>query len=123
MPLRPPSRRPPRPVVSPAGRAEYHAVMAEESSAGSTESSWSRPKAAPDGDDGRAEGPQRRGARVIAKEVSAALEGGLSRGADRVGAAVRTGMGGIEHALSDPAQAMAKELLKEADLPEIVAED
>jgi len=97
--------------------------MAQEESAGSTQSSWSRPKAGPDGDDGAPEAPPKRGARAIAKDVSAALSGGLSKGADHVGAAMRTGIGGLEHALADPAQTMSQELLKEADLPEISTND
>src|SRR5262249_48295777 len=48
---------------------------------------------------------------------------GIAPVADRVGAAVKTGIGSVEDALDDPARAMSAELVQQADLPELEGED
>jgi hypothetical protein len=58
-----------------------------------------------------------------AAEVGTALKSGLLPVADRVGKAVRGGIGSVGSALEDPAAAEAAALTREADLPELDGED
>ncbi|MFO0757855.1 MAG: hypothetical protein U0359_15270 [Byssovorax sp.] len=62
-------------------------------------------------------------ARAAAKEVGEAIKDGFGPVTDKVGSAVRTGIGSVEEALEDPTEALGDALLGQTDLPEIEGED
>ncbi len=97
--------------------------MAREGSAGQeSKSSWGR---APLADEKSDKAPSRTGvrAKALAEEVGAAIKGGILPVTDRMGSAMRKGMGSVEHALEDPTHAMNDALMEQADLPAIDGED
>jgi len=58
-------------------------------------------------------------ARAVIGEVGTAVQNGFAPVADRVGNAVRTGVGSVERALDDPATSQTNEVVEQANLPEI----
>ncbi len=65
------------------------------------------------------EGAPRKTARAVIGDVGAAVQNGFTPVADRVGNAVRSGVGSLDRALDDPAKALANEMVEQANLPEI----
>jgi hypothetical protein len=100
--------------------------MARESNVDQPKSAWGRaPIPAEESVNDGGKGPIKKSARAraIAEEVGAAIKGGIAPVTDRVGSAMRSGLGSVEHALEDPTGAMHEELREQADLPEIEGED
>lgn len=79
-----------------------------------------------DPQDGGSDRPSRRGPGgwgANIREVGAAIQGGVSPVAERVETAVARGVGHVGRALDDPtAAALATEVLKQSDLPELEAQ-
>ncbi|MBK9259063.1 MAG: hypothetical protein IPM54_04435 [Polyangiaceae bacterium] len=69
-----------------------------------------------------AEGEPRKTARAVIGDVGAAVQSSVAPVADRVGSAIRSGVGSVERALDDPATSQANELVEKANLPEISGE-
>jgi hypothetical protein len=65
------------------------------------------------------EGEPKKTARAVIGEVGAAVQNGVAPVADRVGNAIRSGVGSVERALDDPATSQSNELVEKANLPEI----
>src|SRR5690349_15479792 len=105
--------------------------MAQGTEAAASRGGWGKAPASPEGESPLGARETRNGddasasdrARVIAEEVGGAIRSGLAPVADRMGAAMRTGVEGMGRALEDPGGALASELLKQSDLPELEGGD